>query len=475
MELGRWLGASAALALAAGCAGEGGDIPDVPDPIELPSCAGPLAHAIWDAMRPVYRASTVTQARMLSVATVPDSTAYLTGPQIFPKLATLIAAAEREVSMTFYVWEVDTDPSNEILDALAGLQQRRIAASDTSAPIAVRLVVDTSLLGLGGAAPARDFMPVLMASIEARGFDASHLAIEVASTERALTDQFGNTHGKHVVVDGRVAIVMGSNPQYQHDYAEPWFDTAYVFRGDAALAFIDDFDFNWNRSFQWTCGSAITDPEQCQRPTTAVEHTILAPQLGGAAPVCAVMAVTRVPSAFANNDIDNPQDQGFLAAFDAATTVIKMQTPNLNDDAVKAALLRAVLRGVEVRIVASKGFNETAEQPVGGGNEENLSGLYAELVGQGVTDVCDKFRVRWYSHDGIEPVVGNVPFASHAKYTSFDNQLVIVGSANMDTASWNFSQEFNLAVDDAATTAAWDAAVFDANFARGIAFDACAP
>ena len=90
-----------------------------------------------------------------------------------------------------------------------------------------------------------------------------------------------------------------------------------------------------------------------------------------------------------------------------------------------------------------------------------------------MADPCSRLKVRWHSHDGKEPVVGNGPRASHAKYASIDGILAIVGSTNMDTQSWNFSRELDVVVDDAQTTASWDRQIFLANFAKAIPADEC--
>src|SRR5690606_22264670 len=149
-------------------------------------------------------------------------------------------------------------------------------------------------------------------------------------------------------------------------------------------------------------------------------------------------------------------------AFAAARSHIRIQTPNLNDDAAKAGLVDAVKRGVRVEIVLSKGFNDLTEQAPGQGgtNEENVAMLHEELAAAGVTDICNKLQIRWYSRDGLYPIVGNGIYASHAKYMSIDDTVVIVGTANMDTQSWNNSREVNIVVDDAVTTRAWDATLF---------------
>jgi phosphatidylserine/phosphatidylglycerophosphate/cardiolipin synthase-like enzyme len=73
-------------------------------------------------------------------------------------------------------------------------------------------------------------------------------------------------------------------------------------------------------------------------------------------------------------------------------------------------------------------------------------------------DVMAKLQWRWF------PVEGNVPGAHHIKYLSVDEEVVIMGSTNMDTQSINRARETSIAVDDATTTRAWDEKVFLADF-----------
>lgn len=44
----------------------------------------------------------------------------------------------------------------------------------------------------------------------------------------------------------------------------------------------------------------------------------------------------------------------------------------------------------------------------------------------------------------------------------------------MDTQSWNNAHEVDLVIDDTAVVRAWDAQLFEPDFGRGIAVDACA-
>jgi phosphatidylserine/phosphatidylglycerophosphate/cardiolipin synthase-like enzyme len=285
----------------------------------------------------------------------------------------------------------------------------------------------------------------------------------------------GNLHVKSLVVDGRYAIVMGANPEKVHNADEPWFDTGYRFEGEVADALRADFAGAWARSKHWVCsGARTTDCERDNLPLEPLEEdAAVRPVFGCRAVLVASRKASRNPL---RNKADNPADQAFLALFRNAEKVIRVQTPNLNDDAAKKALLDAMIRrGVEVNLILSKGFNEPAVNlpGQGGDNRKNVERLYKALREAGVADPCARLKARWYSFDGMTPVVGNGPRASHAKYTSADDALVVVGTSNMDTQSWNFSREVNIVVDDPQIALAWDRQVFIANFNRAIPVDEC--
>ena len=168
------------------------------------------------------------------------------------------------------------------------------------------------------------------------------------------------------------------------------------------------------------------------------------------------------------NASDDPQAAAFEAAFRNAREVIRFQTPNLNDDVIKDALVDAVLAGVRVEGIVSHTFNETGENLPGrgGGNAKNVAELYARVLERGGPEAAARLDLRWYAAPDGTVIVGNGPRASHAKYATFDHQVALVGSGNLDTTTINNSREVNVVVDDAATVRAWDGRLFEPNFAR---------
>ena len=194
---------------------------------------------------------------------------------------------------------------------------------------------------------------------------------------------------------------------------------------------------------------------------------------------------------------NNPQSAVFTAALDHAGftetdgeievrdphPLVRIQTPNINDDLILENLKAALADGVRLRIMTSSEFNAFEMNLLGlGQNSIHLHGLYKYAAdydrrhkeeyalkrsrGEQVVTACDRLDVRWYSADGIVPIAGTGAQASHAKYMSIENsygRIAIVGSANMDFLSAARIRETNLVVDSTETTRAWDRR-FDAAF-----------
>ncbi len=443
-------------------------------PPRLPSCTSTLARAILESKDEKGRNVMST----LSKGTLPGqlmaternraaSGALLTGPKIFPAMGDLIEGAESQVNFQTYVWENDTDPTNELLAGLKRLEKRRLATRPSGPPVRVRILVDASGLGFGSTVKA---VPQTVGKLMAMNLDPRAISWDVGYYYHLA---FGNLHVKSVVVDARAAIITGANPQAHHDYADPWFDAGFQLEGQIALSLAADFTDAWSRGQVWTCDGNEENPRKaCSAPpkNEAIEWT----ELPALASACVPMFVVgRASNANPlQNGIDNPQDQAFLGAFRSARSTIRVMTPNLNDDAAKRGLIEAAKRGVRVELVLSKNFNDTSEKlpGQGGTNEKNVGLIYDELARAfpDPAERCARFDIRWYSSDGKTPIEGNGLYASHAKYMSVDDEAAIIGTANHDTQSWNNSREVNVLVDDVATTRSWDGQVFEPVWNRAL-------
>src|SRR5689334_5519413 len=89
------------------------------DPTGLPACASPQMQSIFKATRPYLPKGSVSDELAVTSHNDADAQLLLDGPEIFPAFHALIANAKREVDLQTYVWEANTDPTQEIVAGLA--------------------------------------------------------------------------------------------------------------------------------------------------------------------------------------------------------------------------------------------------------------------------------------------------------------------------------------------------------------------
>lgn len=388
----------------------------------------PLAAAIQAAVEPVAERGTVPPTSLFSRGR-PEQPALVRGRAIFGRMRDLIASAEREVLFLTYTWEAGCKPARQIVAGLEALAAKRKATGGP--PVRAWFMVN------GGWFAKRT-------AIQAMRRDLAELDLAPWVDVRQIRHKhklLGALHTKSLVVDGKVAVVTGANPEAKHDGDAPWYDLGFAVHGQAAWAVREDFAQVWRK---------VVHEE--------LPPLALPPAHPADVPVFALSRRGRGNPLSRSHH--TPQARGYLAALDGAQRSIRILTPNLNYAPVKEALLRAAGRGVHVQLVFSLGFNRDAENRIlqGGCNATTATWLGGQVLERGIPP--GRLQVRWYSHDGRTPVDGGGRDAMHAKYLSVDDQLVIVGSTNLDTQSWLHSRELDLLVDDPATTRAWDAQVF---------------
>ena len=379
------------------------------------------------------------------------------GPQIFGGIEDAIASARHEVVMAFYAWEPSSVAVTRIGDGL----RRAQAAHSGPERLLVRLVVsDQALPGTG-----RTIDGLYDSQKEWKDkweFDDNKIELQLATYPYKA---FGSLHDKYVVVDGATVVITGANPQAHHDPGTPWHDTGYVLHGEVGRSLLASFDGTWNQAKHWTCRQQRLQRD-CEETDHPDRHRSWLSDLRPSSGETSVIAVGRNARELRNNDTDNPQDLAWLEVMNRAADNIQILSPNVNDDAFQQAVLDAAGRGVEVRLIASKKFNDIVERPFGGNNDHVFRSLRERMRAEH-PDQDHKLKLCWYSRDGVEPVEGKKA-ASHAKFLSVDGQLAIVGSGNMDTQSWNQSHELNLLIDGPDGVAAMESAFFADDWSRAV-------
>ncbi len=144
--------------------------------------------------------------------------------------------------------------------------------------------------------------------------------------------------------------------------------------------------------------------------------------------------------------------------------------PNLNNPVLIKALVAAAHRGVKVELLLSKRFNEQRESALGAG------GTNAKAVKKlkSLSKNSSNLDIRWYvAPGGNEPVEENRSGdgASHAKFASFDDHMVVIGSSNQDNQSWYYADETSLAIAGRDNTVYVRDRLFQPAFDRSVAAD----
>lgn len=436
------------------------------------SCETPLFAAIREAAEPSAELPGVLFSTTRNRA---DRRVLLDSPAIFPAMAELIAGARSHVFLQTYIWEDDTDPTREILGGIARLAERRGAeAGPDDPPVLVRILLDASELGFSSQ-PLGTGMSELARRLEGLALDPALVKWEIAGWVHLA---FGNLHAKTLVVDGRVAIVTGANPEGDQGYGVGLHDAGFRFEGDVVHALQAEHENAWVAAWQWDCGSRSDDPDDCAiEPRRSGRLALPAPDLGLAPPPCEPMLVVGRPAntSLLSSDLDVSAAHAFLTAIRGARQRIRILSPRLDLPIVLEALADAAARGVVVEAVVPQGFDDEGEMlPFQGGRSvDAIATLYEEASDRGLPHPCQTLRVRWFSRDGHEPVIGTTARASHAKYFSVDGEVAIVGSTNHNRQGWSHSREIDVVVGVPEVVAAWDEQLFEPDFARAI--PACQP
>jgi phosphatidylserine/phosphatidylglycerophosphate/cardiolipin synthase-like enzyme len=417
-----------------------------------------------------------------------DRKAYIKGPAIFNAHRRLIAEAQEEVLLQTYVWESQSASAREVMEGLKDLQVKhseRQKQCSQCGPVVVRILANYGptlpnlIADVLGGEKAVDYGADARTAIQALGLDPKVLDIQVLTYEHKA---FGTNHVKSLVVDGQIAMVTGANVQRFNDADVNWFDVGYMMGGAIAKGLRVDLINNLIRAGAGT--EKDGDEKLAQGLRTEYEKafkTIYPIMKMMEKPLLDPLGIPAVISGRNGNGVpsssnNNTQNRTFQAVFQGARKWIRVQTPNLNDDAAIRAMGAAVRRGVKLEMILSKLFNCASENQVGQGGQNEKGALRLLREFSATTPQGTLYDIRWFSmlKDG-QPVrvVDNVkgkkpeerPNNSHAKFLTVDDELAVIGSANMDTQSWNQSRELNVLVFHPEVVKAWQEQVFDANFA----------
>ncbi|OTB02635.1 hypothetical protein M426DRAFT_62016 [Hypoxylon sp. CI-4A] len=414
-----------------------------------------------------------------------------TGASIYTQsLIPAIVKAKHEVILVTCFWAPSATLSalKEALEKLAEDRRKRILTSgseNTLSPLRIRICFSSRSLfqklfhtsSKDGYVYPPSTWPTQLGLPSQETLEAGLIDLRVKSL---FFLPFSVMHPKFLIIDRQTAWIPSCNVSW-----EAWLEGCVEITGNAVDNLVKFYRNVWDRNLErhvapeldaadpLDLGALASVPSsanllECFSPELLAQ-TILLPSSHHRNPQFDFLPWRTSPSPPAT-----PLNHAILRLLDMAEHTVYMQTPNLTSAAVIDGIIEALKRGVNVTIVTSKRLM-ILEQLVTAGTTtwlcvrsliRNYTRLQAQASeSQGRLDIdnseqpidieAQRPRLGTLSIDYFCPhpeyPVGDVensaaeePVQSHIKLTIVDGQYVVLGSGNMDRASWFTSQELGI-------------------------------
>ena len=333
---------------------------------------------------------------------------FINGEEFYPHLERRIAEAQKKINVHICIFDRD-DVGAHVADLLKA----------RSTNVEVKVVFDRlNSRGAGGAAPAtpmpEDFVPPSWIGSYLRTGGRIHVHPQ-------LNPGFTCDHSKILLFDGRYAQIGGMN--FGREYRYEWHDMMAEVEGPIIASIQREFDKKWAQTGLWgDCG-------------LLAESMSSKPSGPSAMDVPDSIELRRLYTKTFDRQIRRAE----LTAINRAQSYIFVENAYLYSNDIVVALVRARLRGVDVRVIIP------AENDFGPGHASNL--VRANYLRQ--------HGVRVYLYPGM----------SHIKALMVDG-WVCFGSANFDSLSLRLNRECNLATSDPGFAARFRRRLFEPDFGR---------
>ncbi|TMQ11136.1 MAG: cardiolipin synthase [Deltaproteobacteria bacterium] len=334
-----------------------------------------------------------------------DSIDLFTEGQVkYGALAEAIEAAKHHVHLEYYIWENDQ----------IGRRLRDQLATRARAGVEVRVIID----GTGSLhARGQFFRPLRDAGAMVAWFNP----VSLFHIRRRRADF--RSHRKIMVCDGRVGFLGGINvadtetAEFSGDQA--WRDTHVRFEGSAVRVLQRVFAEDW---FYAADAELPSTEAYFPVPTTTGGEIV---QIVASGPDFDAFAIHKV----------------FFAAINLAESRLWLTTPYfVPDDAILSALVSAAMRGVDVRVIAPARSDSRLVDLA-------ARSYFPDMLAAGA---------RIYEYQ---------PRFVHAKTFVIDDDIAIIGTANLDNRSFRLDFEVAAVIYGTTMNARLDA-VFQADLAH---------
>lgn len=380
--------------------------------------------------------------------------------EIFDTYERLIGEAEHEVIMAAFVWVAESDQSSIELgqsaeaESIHKIGRGLIKATkrlESGKQLKVSILADRStFLNFFGARiksePELEW-PATIKIWKAMGLELDKIDFELKSFESLAA---GNFHSKYLIVDGEHLVVGSANIQPENnDHKNGMRETAVYVSGEIARKLREyHIDFvRTQRILHWNCNieaCAISE----QETTLLKNHEWILAKSEEEADGFDTIVLDQLPEEI--GETLSPQTAGIIAAVDSAKKSIDLINPNISGKVFVDALERAILRGVKVRIVASKGKGaELYRHLPGYGSNQQVSDYLHYATDGFIANPKDKLEMRWFrpsfvAKSDLPPPAGSGASINHSKAMMIDNEALIIGSTNYEFFAMVTSAEMAL-------------------------------
>ncbi|EUC45322.1 hypothetical protein COCMIDRAFT_26447 [Bipolaris oryzae ATCC 44560] len=395
-----------------------------------------------------------------------------TGSSIYESLAPILEAADHELILVTCFWarSASLDTLNSVLRKLStkavirGTHKIRVRLCFSSSSIFQKLFHNQGVTG-------QTYPPSTW--VKKLGLpDPSELHGLNLEIKSIFLLPFSVMHPKFIIVDRKTAILPSCNISW-----EEWFEGAITLTGPIVTQFLKFYRSFWERktddpsplpsssSSSTSSDTPLHLPQPKQLPTLKSHVTLSAsqtPTIFLPSPHHRNPTFSPLTSSKTLQAPPTPLNLFVLTLFSKAERKITIQTPNLTSPPVLSALLRALARGIDVKILTSKRLM-ILEQLVTAGTTtarcvRKLIRKYRALSSerQGLIDEESaiasphpgRLVVSYWTPLGGRKArgeEGGEAQQSHFKMVSVDDEVVVLGSGNLDRASWFTSQELGVA------------------------------
>lgn len=391
-----------------------------------------------------------------------------TGSSIYDDVSPLLENTEHELILVTCFWasSFSRDALNAVLRKLSdkavrrGTEKIRVRLCFSSSSIFQKLFHKQSANGQSYSASEWIKRFGLPDPSELGGLDMKIKSVFVLP--------FSVMHPKFIIIDRQVVVLPSCNVSW-----EEWFEGAVVMKGPVSAQFLKFYRTFWER--RTDAPSGLPERQQIEAiPATTNSHSVVV----SSAVQTAVEFPDQTPTFFLPSPHrrnpgfkpfgtatapTTPLNTFLLTLFAKSERSIRIQTPNITAPPVLSALLKALARGIDVTILTSARLM-ILEQLVTAGTTtsrciKTLIKRYKALDPQASSRTHDEEAAMTPAKVGklhisyFEPRHGfkkrgdeqGEPQQSHLKMTIVDGEVLVLGSGNLDRASWFTSQELGVA------------------------------